>query len=97
MAAVIAPEGDQQRIRRAAGLEVQVSDLASSSSELDPSASFDVLIILGAVEPTTKEPALLAIGPDEPVWADHCIPDGDDLADRLPGAVVRALIERRKR
>jgi hypothetical protein len=76
---------------------VQVSDLVASPSELDPEGSFDVIIIMGTEGPASTGPALLAIGPEQPTWADHSIPDGEDLADRLPGAVVKALIERRKR
>lgn len=97
VAAVVAPEEDHPRIRRAAGLEVQVSDFATSPGELDPEGGFDVLIIMGAEGPASTEPALLAIASERPAWADHSIPDGEDLADRLPGAVVKALIERRKR
>jgi hypothetical protein len=97
VAAIVAPEEDHQRIRRAAGLEVQVSDLVTSPSELDPEGDFDVIIIKGTEAPAVTGPALLSIGPEQPAWADNSIPDGEDLADRLPGAVVKALIERRKR
>lgn len=96
-AAVLAPASEHARIRRAAGLEVQVVDLVEGPKDLNPAVALDVIIVLGDTDPGRTGPALLAVNDAKPPWADLAIPDGQDLGERLPGAVVRALIARRGR
>jgi len=101
-AVVVAADADQQRLRRAAGLDVQVVAMTASLSDavaLDPTP--DVLIVHeNAADPaasTHEGPAVVWIGADAPAWADQVLADDAALNDALPGAVVRALIARRSR
>lgn len=99
-AVVVAPEAEQQRLRRAAGLEVQVIQTTTAfeaATAVEPTP--DVLIVHAAspLASASAGPAVVWIGEHAPDWADVQVPDDEALADALPGAVVRALIERRKR
>lgn len=101
-AVVVASDADQQRLRRAAGLDVQVVAMTASLSDavgLDPTP--DVLIVhADAADPaasTQDGPAVVWIGADPPAWADQALADDAGLNDALPGAIVKALIARRSR
>lgn len=100
-AVVVAPQADQQRIRRAAGLDVQVVAMTESLTEalaFDPAP--DVVIVLG--EPVdapeaAPAPAVVVVGAEPVAWADHTVADDAALNDTLPSAVTKALIARRNR
>lgn len=99
-AIVVAGSDAHNRLRRAAGLEVQVVALTTSFAEasaMDPAP--DVLIVHADAADLEQapEPAVVWVGADPPDWVDASVPDDDGLNDALPGAVVRALIQRRKR
>lgn len=99
-AVVVAPVEAQPRLRRAAGLDVQVVAMVTSFAEaltIDPPP--DVIIVgdgVGDAPPPGMTAAIVVVG-SAAISADERIDDGEDLPDRLPGAVVRALIARRGR
>ena len=101
-AVVVAADAEQQRLRRAAGLDVQVVAMTASLADavgLDPMP--DVLIVhASAADPAAAAQdgaAVVWVGDDAPEWADLAIADDASLNDALPGACVKALIARRTR
>lgn len=97
---VIAAADAQSRLRRAAGLEVQVIEmLESSEASLPTDPSPDVLIIhpaAGSNRPDSGA-AVVWVSEDAPDWADASLPDDENLDDALPSAITKALIARRNR
>jgi hypothetical protein len=101
-AVVVGPEAEQQRLRRAAGLDVQVVAMTASFTDaltMDPAP--DVLIVHAGspLQPPGEPagPAIVWVGSDAPGWVDHAAPDDEALGDALPGAIVKALVARRSR
>ena len=99
-AVVIAAEPEQQRLRRAAGLEVQVLATGTSfdaAKGIDPAPDVVIVHATAPEPPAERDAAIVWVGDAAPEWADVSVPDDPALPDALPGAVVRALIARRSR
>jgi len=104
---IYAPEGESvTRLRRAAGLEVQVVGVARTSDELTAliaTTRADVLVVDGraphastiATASLSRERGVVWVGDDAPQGVEMI--GADALADSLPGAITRALIARTKR
>ncbi|HEX9713734.1 MAG TPA: hypothetical protein VGB52_14415 [Actinomycetota bacterium] len=90
------------RLRRAAGLEVQVMDVVEGTGGL-PAGPFDVIILDGAAagareavpafRAAAPDAAIVWVGADPPDDVHQAVPD-DGLNDALPGAIVKALLAR---
>lgn len=96
-ALVVASEDVAPKLRRAAGLEVQVVGIVNSPEVGVEGVTPDILIIhapSGQIQPA-QGPGFVWVGPDAPDWAHAAVVDDDDLSNTLPGAIVKALIIRR--
>lgn len=99
-AVVIAAEEAVARLRRAAGLEVQIVGVAGTlDAPMPDGVEPDVLIVHDSADAASPPPgpAVVWVGEAAPGWADHVLADDDGLAGALPGAITRALIARRSR
>ena len=94
-----------RRLRRAAGIEVQVVAMATAvGAELDGRTPADVVIVDAAAEGSEEAPALIATGlPGAAiVWAGEHAPEQvhgsvpwNQVDEVLPSAITKALIARR--
>jgi hypothetical protein len=75
-----------------------MTESLAEASTIDPQP--DVLIVAsesGREEVTGLQAAVVWVGSDPPAWAHQMVAPESNLDEAIPGAVVRALIERRKR
>lgn len=96
-----------KRLRRAAGIEVQVVGMTQSVEEapsLIDSSTPDVVVIEGSMpgavalaedlRARAAGTAVLWVGGDAPGAAHHAVPADADWEEALPGAITKALIAR---
>lgn len=92
-------------LRRAAGMECQVVGMATSMDDVIAmltNTPADCVVVDAAVAGARARAGEIAdcaicwVGPDAPSNAHHAVEWGDNLNDILPGAIVKALLARKR-